>query len=205
MLERTVIPFIVHQEHESVSPSSRASLRAGRRTMRSRRTLVPGQKGTKNSLATVTQLVCVRYRYDAESRPRFPTVEPTIEQASRSLSLARMTGTTEVGVWVANERSLQRQVKQASRKWHLVQGVWEMRYSRAAAACPCTARSVRNDSILGSAGKRCSRACMPWKRTNRTLHFTEDRSVCMESSCRRRTCHTSSRCLGGGLPVEASL
>jgi hypothetical protein len=75
--------FIIHLVHESVSSSSRASLRAGRRTMCARRTLVPGQKGTKKLLRQYSsQLVCVRYRYDAESRLRFPTVELIIEQAS---------------------------------------------------------------------------------------------------------------------------
>jgi len=39
-----------------------------------------------------------RYPTNAESRLRFPTVEPIIGQASWSLSLPRMTGTTLVGV-----------------------------------------------------------------------------------------------------------
>jgi hypothetical protein len=83
MIELAIILFIIHQEHESVSSSSRASFRAGRRTMRARRILVPGQKGTKKLLRHCdSQLVCVWYRYDAESRLHFPTVEPIIEQAS---------------------------------------------------------------------------------------------------------------------------
>src|SRR6267142_2061740 len=67
--------------------------------MCARRTLVPGQKGTKNLLRQYSsQLVCVRYRYDAESRLHFPTVELIIEQASWSLSLPSMTSTTLAGV-----------------------------------------------------------------------------------------------------------
>lgn len=116
--------FIIHQEHESVSSSSRASFRVGRRTMRARRILVPGQKGTKKLLRHCdSQLMCVRYRYNAESRLRFPTVEPIIEQASWSLSLPRMTGTTLVGVLGVDELSLQRQVKQAGGKWNPVECV----------------------------------------------------------------------------------
>jgi hypothetical protein len=74
-----------------------------------------------------------RYPTNAESRLRFPTVEPIIGQASWSLSLPRMTGTTLVGVPGVDELSLQRQVKQAGGKWNPVECVWEMRYSRATA------------------------------------------------------------------------
>jgi hypothetical protein len=92
--------------------------------MRARRILVPGQKGTKKLLRhSDSQLVCVRYRYDAESRLHFPTVEPIIEQASWLLSLPRMTGTTLVGVLGEGELSLQRQVKQAGGKWNPVECV----------------------------------------------------------------------------------
>ena len=42
----------------------------------------------------------------------------------------------------------------------------------AGATFACTARSVRNDSILASAGKRASRDRMLWKRTNRTIQST---------------------------------
>jgi hypothetical protein len=44
--------------------------------MRTRLHLKPGQKGTKRLLALYgDSLVCVRYRYDAERRKRFKTVE----------------------------------------------------------------------------------------------------------------------------------
>ena len=73
--------FIIHQEHESVSSSSRASFRAG--ANHASQTHIGGQKGTKKMLRHCdSQLVCVRYRYNAESRLCFPTVEPNIEQAS---------------------------------------------------------------------------------------------------------------------------
>jgi hypothetical protein len=50
--------------------------------MRARRTLAPGQKGTKKLLREYgAQLVCVRYRYDAERRLRFTTVELIVEQS----------------------------------------------------------------------------------------------------------------------------
>jgi hypothetical protein len=59
---------------------SRAPFRAGRQFMRTRRTLVPCQKGTKKWLRQYgSQCVCVQYRYDPESRLRFTTVELIIE------------------------------------------------------------------------------------------------------------------------------
>jgi hypothetical protein len=50
--------------------------------MRAKRTLVPGQQGTKNLLRQYgSQLVSVRYRYDTDYRLRFRTVELMVEQA----------------------------------------------------------------------------------------------------------------------------
>lgn len=91
--------FIIHLEHESVLSlqscfPSRWTANHARQTHTG-----TGQKGTKNLLRQYSsQLVCVRYRYDADSRLRFPRVELIIEQASWSLSLPRMTRTALVGV-----------------------------------------------------------------------------------------------------------
>ncbi len=103
--------------------------------MRTRRTLTPGQKGTKKLLRQYgSQLVCVRYRYDAERRLRFKTVELIIEQAPWSPPATRIAGATLVGVRVgAKEVELQRQVKQAGGRWNPADRVWEMPHSRAMA------------------------------------------------------------------------
>jgi hypothetical protein len=97
--------------------------------------LTPGQKGTKKLLRQYgSQLVCVRYRYDAERRLRFKTVELIIEQAPWSPTPMRIADTTLVGVRVgAKEVALQRQVKQAGGRWNPAERVWEMSYSRAMA------------------------------------------------------------------------
>jgi hypothetical protein len=51
------------------------------RTMRTRLHLKPGQKGTKQLLAQYgDRLVCVRYRYDAQRKTRFKTVELIVAQ-----------------------------------------------------------------------------------------------------------------------------
>jgi hypothetical protein len=103
--------------------------------MRAGRTLAPGKKGTKKLLSQYgSQLVCVRYRYDAERCLRFTTVELIIAQAPWSPTPTRMAGTTLVGVRVsAKEVELQRQVKKAGGRWNLAARVWEMPYSRAMA------------------------------------------------------------------------
>jgi hypothetical protein len=103
--------------------------------MRARRTLAPGQKGTKKLLREYgAQLVCVRYRYDAERRLRFTTVELIVEQSPWSPLPARIANGTVVGVQVGvNEVALQRRIKQTGGKWNPVARVWEMPYSQAMA------------------------------------------------------------------------
>jgi hypothetical protein len=103
--------------------------------MRARRTLAPGQKGTKKLLREYgAQLVCVRYRYDAERRLRFTTVELIVEHSPRSPLPARIANGTVVGVRVGvNEVALQRRIKQTGGKWNPVARVWEMPYSQAMA------------------------------------------------------------------------
>src|SRR5262245_43715416 len=103
--------------------------------MRARRTLAPGQKGTKKLLREYgAQLVCVRYRYDAERRLRFTTVELIVEQSPWSPLPARIADGTVVGVRVGvNEVALQRRIKQTGGKWNPVARVWEMPYSQAMA------------------------------------------------------------------------
>lgn len=50
--------------------------------MRTGTTLLPGRRGTKKLVAQYgAALVCVRYRYDADSRRRFKTVELIVDEA----------------------------------------------------------------------------------------------------------------------------
>ena len=49
--------------------------------MRTRLTLKPGQPGTKSLLARYGKsLVCVRYRYDEQTRQRVKTVELIVDR-----------------------------------------------------------------------------------------------------------------------------
>ena len=99
--------------------------------MHARRTLAPGQKGTKKLLNRYgPQLLCVRYRYDEQLRKRFTTVEIIVEESAWSPPEPP----TIVGVRVAlQETALQRQIKQAGGRWNARQRVWEMSYDQAMA------------------------------------------------------------------------
>lgn len=101
--------------------------------MQARRTLTPGQKGTKKLLRQYgSQLVCVRYRDDAQRRLRFTTVELIIEPGPWSPPPTRVASGTLVGVRVgAKEVAVQRLVRQAGGRWNPAARVWELSYGRA--------------------------------------------------------------------------
>lgn len=72
--------------------------------MRGRRTLAPGQKGTKKLLRQYgAQLVCVRDRDDAERRLRCTTVELSIEQSPGSPAPARVADRERGGTATAGQ------------------------------------------------------------------------------------------------------
>jgi len=80
--------------------------------------LKPGQKGTKQQLAQYgDRLVCVRYRYDAQQKKRFKTVELIIAEREWEPPPPRFDADTIVGVHVGfTEEELRDQVKQAGGK-----------------------------------------------------------------------------------------
>ena len=94
--------------------------------MRTRLTLAPGQNGTKKLLHKYGErLVCVRYRYDEESRRRFKTVELVIEEMSWERAPDPL-----VAIRVeAHELELRGQVKSAGARWNAVRKVWELQLS----------------------------------------------------------------------------
>lgn len=103
--------------------------------MQARRTLSPGQKGTKKFLDRYgDRLVCVRYRYDREQSKRFTTVEIIVEESAWSSSVIAAAPPAIVGLRVAlDEVKLQRLIKQAGGKWNREQRVWEIHYDQAKA------------------------------------------------------------------------
>ena len=100
--------------------------------MRTRLHLKPGQKGTKQLLTQYgDRLVCVRYRYDAQRKKRFKTVELIVAEREWEPPPPRFAADVIVGVRVGfAEVELREQVKQAGGKWNRSRKVWELRYDR---------------------------------------------------------------------------
>jgi len=97
--------------------------------MQTRLTLKPGQKGTKKLVKRYgDKLVCVRYRYDAQRKKRYKTVELIEEEVDWEIkspldvkTIVRLKvewGETEIG----------RQVKRAGGVWDAQRKVWELEY-----------------------------------------------------------------------------
>ncbi len=121
--------------------------------MRTLRTLKPGQWGTKGLLARHgASLLCVRYRYDEDTREHLKTVELIVQRRSRAASraaspasgslarAAESNGSRKPGGWAAvaatrkvalriglRERDLQRRVKSAGGRWDPDRRVWFVR------------------------------------------------------------------------------
>ena len=102
-----------------------------RQATKIRRTLLPGQPGTKKFLAEYgDRLVCVRYRYDEARRCKFTTVEVIAEQKIWKAETREPLLNTLVFVRVAYEETeLRKRVKAAGGKWNQRKGVWEMAYA----------------------------------------------------------------------------
>lgn len=96
--------------------------------MQTRLTLKAGERGTKKLVARYGErLVCVRYRYDAERRRRYKTVELIVEEADWD---PRPDPETVVSVRVGLEEvEVQRQVRGAGGRWDRGKRVWRVRYA----------------------------------------------------------------------------
>jgi hypothetical protein len=97
--------------------------------------LKPGQKGTKQLLTPYgDRLVCVRYRYDAQRKKRFKTVELIVAEREWEPPPPRFAADAIVGVRVGfAEVEIREQVKQAGGKWDRSRKVWELRYDHVVA------------------------------------------------------------------------
>ena len=110
--------------------------------------LKPGQRGTKKLWEQYgDRLVCVRYRYDVETKKRYKTVELIIEARDWEPPPPRRKATTRVKVRVnISERELRQHVKRAGGKWNPQQQVWELRYDQVV-ALGIEGRIVEEESI----------------------------------------------------------
>jgi|SRR5436190_22204899 len=118
-------------------PSARATppRRSGQSsTSRVRLHLKPGQKGTKQLLAQYgDRLICVRYRYDAQRKKRFKTVELLVAERDWE-PRPRFADDQIAGLRVAfADVAVRTQVKQAGGTWNPERRVWQLRYDRVVA------------------------------------------------------------------------
>jgi hypothetical protein len=95
----------------------------------------PGQKGTKQLLTQYgDRLVCVRYRYDAQQKKRFKTVELIVSECVWDPPARRFAAAAIVGMRVGfAEVELRQRVKQAGGQWNRRRQIWELRYDQVVA------------------------------------------------------------------------
>ena len=104
-------------------------------TPRVRLHLKPGQKGTKQLLAQYgDRLICVRYRYDAQRKKRYKTVELLVAERDWKLRRPRRADDEIVALRVAfADVAVRAQLKQAGGFWNPDRRVWQLRYDRVVA------------------------------------------------------------------------
>ena len=98
--------------------------------MRTRLKLKPGQPGTRKLDAQYgDRLAGVRYRYDAEKKKRYKTVEIIVDEVAWTPKPGRPRGDAMAAIRVNwGEAEIGRQVKRAGGKWNPQKKVWELRY-----------------------------------------------------------------------------
>ena len=102
--------------------------------MKTRLILKPGQKGTKRLTDKYGDaLVCVRYRYDAESRQRLKTVELIVERADWMPPAPKYSADTLVPLRIEGyEKELRALAKAAGGRWNPEKQLWFVQYGKIA-------------------------------------------------------------------------
>jgi hypothetical protein len=117
-----------------------------------------GQKGTKQLLAQYgDRLICVPYRYDAQRKKRFKTVELLVAERDWEPPRPRFAHDQIVGLRVAfADVAVRDRVKQACGTWNPERRVWQLRYDHVV-ALGLTSRIVdepaSNSGCPGSSGE----------------------------------------------------
>jgi len=117
-------------------------------------TLKPGMNGTKRLTEKYGgRLVCVRYRYDAETRKRYTTVELIEEESDWSNEPPSSTKMAHFDLWQHLavrveywESELREKVKAAGGIWRPRHKLWEMR-SEDIVALGLESRVVADDEL----------------------------------------------------------
>ena len=102
--------------------------------MKTRAVLKPGQRGTKRLAEKYgADLLCVRFRYDAESRQRLKTIELIADRTDGDSPEPRYASDTLVPLRIrfddTENRSL---VKEAGGRWDPEKKLWFAKYGRIA-------------------------------------------------------------------------
>ena len=98
--------------------------------MKATKKLLLGQPGTKKLLEQYGEdLVCVRYRFDAERKIRVKTVELIVERGPSAEAPRRIPAGRIVSIRIDyGEVELGRRVKSAGAKWNRDRKLWELAY-----------------------------------------------------------------------------
>jgi hypothetical protein len=98
--------------------------------MKTRVNLKPGQKGTKRLVEQYGDaLICVRYRYDAETQKQCKTVEIIVSESEWTPPPAKYPDGTLVPLKIGiKETALQEQVRSVGGRWNKEQKVWLVPY-----------------------------------------------------------------------------
>lgn len=98
--------------------------------MKIKRIVRPGQPGTKKLVERYgDNLICVRYRYDAESKRTFKTIELVIESQPWQPNPEKIPMNKMVDLHIAvDEAELRNHVKKAGGKWNPQKQVWHLPY-----------------------------------------------------------------------------
>jgi hypothetical protein len=98
--------------------------------MRTRLKLNPGQRGTKKLVTKYgDRLICVRYRYDEQTKKRYKTVELIEETVDWEPKAATITEHTLVEIQIDwSEAELRQAVKAAGGRWNPDRKLWRLAY-----------------------------------------------------------------------------
>lgn len=101
-----------------------------RDVMKIRLTLKPGQNGTKSLMKKYGEsLVCVRFRYDPETRQRLKTVELIVERSEWIPPPPRFSNDTLVPLRIrATNVPIRTMAKSAGGRWNPEKQLWFIRY-----------------------------------------------------------------------------
>ena len=97
---------------------------------RTAKTIYPGQAGSKKWMQKYgDDLLCIRYKYDAENREKIKTVELLAEKQEWRIEKRKIPHNKTVRLKVAyGEKNIGRLVRAAGGTWNREERVWELPY-----------------------------------------------------------------------------